>query len=35
VKVGNDSGYRLDIGNKCEKFLKELHKFGYAKKLKF
>ena len=35
VTVGNDSGYRLDIGNKCEKFLKELHKFGFAKKLKF
>jgi phosphoribosylamine--glycine ligase len=35
VKVGNDYGYRKDIGDKCEKFLKELHKFGYAKKLKF
>lgn len=35
VKVGNDSGYRLDIGDKVKGFLKELHKYGFANKLKF
>jgi phosphoribosylamine--glycine ligase len=31
VKVGNDAGYRKDIGEKCEDFLKKLHKHGFAK----
>jgi len=35
IVVGNDSGYRLDIGDRCEKDLPNLHKFGYAKGLKF
>ena len=30
VKVGNDYGYRTDIGEKCEKYLKKLKKFGYC-----
>jgi phosphoribosylamine--glycine ligase len=35
VKVGNDSGHRLDISDRCEKELPKLHKWGFAKKLKF
>jgi phosphoribosylamine--glycine ligase len=30
VKLGNDPQYRTDIGNRCEKALKKLHKFGFC-----
>ena len=35
VKVGNDYGYRNDIGDKCEKYLKKLKKFGFCTGWKF
>ena len=35
IKVGNDMGYRKDIGEKCEDFLAKLHKLGYAKNFKY
>ena len=35
VKFGNDVQYRTDIGNKCEKALKKLQKFGFCKGWKF
>jgi phosphoribosylamine-glycine ligase len=35
VKVGNDYGYRTDIGEKCEDYLKKLKKFGYCTGWKF
>ena len=31
VKFGNDVQYRTDIGNRCEKALAKLHKFGFCK----
>ena len=35
VKVGNDYGYRTDIGDKCEGYLKKLKKFGFCTGWKF
>lgn len=35
VKVGNDFGYRTDIGDKCKDFLRKLKKLGYCKDWKF
>ena len=35
VKFGNDVQYRTDIGNRCEKALKKLQKFGFCKGWKF
>jgi phosphoribosylamine--glycine ligase len=35
IKFGNDVQYRTDIGNRCEKALSKLHKFGFCKGWKF
>lgn len=35
VRLGNDPQYRTDIGNRCEKALKKLHKFGFCTGWKF
>ena len=35
VKLGNDPQYRTDIGEKCEKGLAKLKKFGYCKDWKY
>jgi phosphoribosylamine-glycine ligase len=35
VRLGNDPQYRTDIGNRCEKGLKAIQKFGYCKGWKF
>ena len=31
IKLGNDPQYRTDIGERCEKALTKLHKFGFCK----
>ena len=35
IKLGNDPQYRTDIGEKCEKALPKLHKFGFCKGWRF
>jgi phosphoribosylamine--glycine ligase len=35
VKVGNDPQYRTDIGEKCEKALPKLKKFGFCERWKY
>jgi phosphoribosylamine--glycine ligase len=35
VKLGNDPQYRTDIGERCEKALSKLHKFGFCKGWKY
>ena len=35
VKLGNDPQYRTDIGERCEKMLPKLHKYGFCKGWKY